>query len=312
MLVIGTFSSDLKNDIEASLSELSQHLEIRLLDKQTRIEDYDIKLLEDLDGIITKRLTNKECVRLTNLSFIIVPMTGLDGLDEEILNNENITIYNMHSIAPYIAERGMGILMTLAGKIHTQDKYLKEGIWNRGGDSNRWLTLRDKKVGIYGYGHIGKSFEKMIRTFTSNIYVIDRQKEYSEQVYLVNNLEELTKEADVLFIAVPGNNGTKGTIGEHELNNLKDGLVINVGRGSVVDQEALYEALRDEVIAGYGSDVWYNYPSKNSETCMVSDEELERFEHVVMTPHNAWNHDHKDGLILNEMIDYIRQLVSNQ
>ncbi len=74
---------------------------------------------------------------------------------------------------------------------------------------------------------------------------------------------------------------------------MKDGFIINVARGKIVDQYALYDALKNGIIGGYGSDVWYNYPKRNDELMNPADVDLGEFENVVMTPHNAWNMDTK-------------------
>jgi len=309
MLKIGTFRIDIKKAIEEELDKHNNKFDIELLNKENGILGTDINILKGLEAVCTTHLTLEELELLPSLKTILVPMTGLDGIDESIVNNTSIEILSVHSTAPYIAERGMGILMTLAGKISLQSEKLKVGKWSRFGESGKWLTLRDKKVGIYGYGHIGKEFEKMIRPFSENIYTINRNKQYPNDVNLVNNLDELTKISDILFIAVPGNSQTEGSISTKELNNMKDGLIVNVGRGKVVNAKALYESLKEEEIGGYGSDVWYNYPDDYSEICFASDENLGEFEHMIMTPHNAWNHDHRDGLVVDEIVGYVKKLI---
>ncbi len=309
MIIIGTFRTDIQDTIEKRLTKYNDKYRVKLLNKKDGILHSVQDELVDINTLFTTHLTEEELRLLPNLKTIIVPMTGLDGIDESIVDSGDIQVLNAHSAAPYIAERGMGILMTLAGKIDKQSYEMKQGQWNGRNESEEWFSLRDKKIGIYGYGHIGKAFEKMMRPFTANIYTINRHKNYPKDINLVNDLNELTKISDVLFIAVPGNSTTKDTIGETELANLKDGLIVNVGRGKVVNQKALFNALENHSIKGYGSDVWYNYPKNNDKICQASDEDLGKFDHIVMTPHNAWNNDHKEELVMNEMMEHLKTLI---
>lgn len=311
MLKIGTFRADIKKAIEKQLVDQQDKFEIILLDKKKGILNAQQDEVLEIEALFTTHLSLEELKLLPKLKTILVPMTGLDGLDEQIVDDGKIRIINAHSLAPYIAERGMGILMTLAGRIHTQNISLKKGVWNREGDDGKWLTLRNKKIGIYGYGYIGKEFEKMIRPFSSDIYVINREKEYPKSIHVVKDIGELTKVCDILFIAVPGNSQTQDTINVDEINNLKNGLIVNVGRGKVVNQRALYQGLKNGSLLGYGSDVWYNYPKSKYDLCFPSDEDLSEFDQVVMTPHNAWNHDHSHGLVINEMVNHVKNMLND-
>lgn len=310
MLVIGTFRKGIKEGLESLLIDYKDKFSIRLLDAKLGISNIEEDELNDLDTLITTSLTEEELMKLPKLRNIIVPKTGLDDIDESIVDNDFITILNSHNSAPYIAERALGLLMTLAGRIGVFDSRLKKGKWNIKGDSNTWTTLRNKKVGIYGYGHIGKEFEKMIRPFTSDLYTINRHKDYPSNLKLLEDINELTKVCDIVLVAVPGNSSTENTIGANELANLDGGLLVNVGRGRVIHEKSLFEALESGKLLGYASDVWFKYPEESFELCHPSSYELNKFENVVMTPHNAWNHDDKKGLGLEEMSKQVKSLIS--
>jgi len=331
MIVIATFSSSIKKYIDQYYSdrsinqktkkdenihlgindevEVEDEVEVIILDIKTGIKNLVPEVLNSINILISYELSNSEADLLKDLKAVIVPMTGLEGYDEDYFKARSIPIYNSHCNAPYVAERGMGILMTLAGKIIVHSNSLKKGNWIRSGEAGRWTTLRNKKIGIYGYGHIGKAFEQMVLPFSSEIYIINRHKQHPSYLNQVDNLEDLTKQVDILFIAVPGNKHTFNTIGINELRHMKNGFVINVGRGPVVNQEALLEVLEDHSLAGYGSDVWYNYPEKN-EKLNPSDVDLSRFEHVVMTPHNAWNFDGPKNLVKEEIVEHLKLIMS--
>ena len=317
MILEATYSKKLKVYLDEHMDKISKVLqldgseliELCLLDPKVKLSLIDTIDVQNIQILITSKLNQEQFKELPNLKGIIVPMTGLDGFDESIINNHSIKILNAHSLAFFVAERAMGIAMTLLGKIASQSQLLKEGIWMRGEESGKWTSLKNKKIGIYGYGAIGKALVKMLKPFDPEFYIINRHKEYEKELHLVKDLEELTKISDILFICVPDNSDTRNSISTKEFHNMKDGFIINVGRGKVVDQNALFDALNREELKGYGSDVWYNYPEKANETTRPSDVAIETFDNVVMTPHNSWNFDERKDLVEEEVVEHLLELV---
>lgn len=236
-------------------------------------------------------------------------MTGLDNFEKSVVEADNIKIANAHSLAPFVAERAVGIAMTLLGKIHTQDSDLKQGIWSRSGDQNQWMSLRNKKIGIYGYGVIGQEIENLLKPYHPEIFIIDRKKNYNKNLHLVKDLEELATRSEILFIAVPRSEETEGTVDQGIFLKMQGGYIINVGRGAVVNEKDLFEALSYQIIKGYGSDVWFNYPDKEHTEVRVSSFDLSQFDTIVMTPHNSWNTDEQGTFVEDEVIKNILKLV---
>lgn len=316
-IVIGTFSQKLQSYIEENFNrikalkgdERSIEIVVKLFDKNVDILKSEPEFLEDIEILVTYKLTCAQLMCFPKLKGIVVPMTGLDNFEKSVLEVDGIQIANAHSLAPFVAERAVGIAMTLLGKIHMQDSDLKQGIWSRAGNQNQWTSLRNKKIGIYGYGVIGQEIEKLLKPYHPEIYIIDRKKAYSKNLHLVDDLEELATQSEILFIAVPRNEETEGTVNQAIFEKLRGGHVINVGRGAVVNEQDLFEALRNQVIHGYGSDVWFNYPDKEHKEVPVSAYDLSQFESVVMTPHNSWNTDEQGTLVHDEVIENILKLV---
>lgn len=263
----------------------------------------------DINGVVTYRLEDEQLDRLPNLKVVLVPKTGLEDFNLKLMEAKGIAVINAHGKAQFIAERGFAIMMTLLGNIIKHNQGIKEGCWYRSGFEGQWTTFFDKKVGIYGYGHIGKAFHKMILPFTQQIYTINRNKDYPEDIKLVNSLESLSKQVDILFVSVPLNEKTENSIESNILKNMDNGFIINVGRGPVVNQKDLYVALSEGLLKGFGSDVWYNYPERNEELCFPVDFDSRKFSNLVMTPHNAWNIDIEENIIEEEMVECIRQLI---
>lgn len=287
-----------------------------LLDDQ--IKDEQLKLvhlstdskqdLESVDGLVTYRLSGEQAAAYPKLKYVFAPLTGLERFDLEYISRHRIQLFNAHAKSKYIAERGFAITMGLLGNLRQHDGSLREGQWLRVGKEGMWRTLFNRKVGIYGYGHIGQDYHKMLTPFTELIYTIDRGKSYPDDVKLVKDLEELALVSEVLFISVPLSEETKGSINDPILNLMKDGYIINVGRGKVVDSEALEKALCEKTIAGYGADVWYNYPKDGNGFMIPTPFEIKPEYPLLMTPHNGWNIDKDMDVIEHEMAGYIREV----
>jgi len=313
LLTIGTFSQHYKDYLDENFylikekigDQQSIEIVVKVLDMKKSILENDQKQFEDIDLLITHRLTQAELSYFSNLKGIAVPMTGLDNFEKSVLETEGLHIANVHCLAPFVAERAVGIAMTLLGKIHTQDRDLKQRNWGSSTEQSQWTSFRNKKIGIYGYGAIGKEIENLLKPYHSEFYIIDRNKHYANELHLVRDLNELAASCDILFIAVPRSEETEGTVNAEILNTMQDGFIINVGRGAVVNEEDLYQALVNKTIKGYGSDVWFNYPDKEHKEVHVSKNDLSSFDNVVMTPHNSWNMDEQKTLVDDETIENI-------
>lgn len=305
---IGVFSHELYSYIRENCREdiLSGNLILERIVK----EDFESSRIDGFEGIVTSRLSNEQIDSMTNLKYIFVPLTGLEGFDLDYVANKNITILNTHSTAKYIAERGFSILLALLGRIPEQHGALVLHKWMRSGEEGQWTTLYNKAIGIYGYGYIGNAFHQLIKPFGCKVYTIDRDKDY-EDVIVVKDLYELARSCDILFISVPANQKTIETVDKTIFKEMKDGYVINIARGKIVNQTDLAEALINNQINGYGSDVWYNYPESNEELCNPMDHELLDCDKLVMTPHNAWNTDEKKEIVQEEIVFNIKRCLQN-
>ena len=224
---------------------------------------------------------------LPSHEIIIVPFTGLNQIDLEFVKSKGIRVFNTQAHSRYVAERALALLLTLLGKITVLDKDLRNGFWAHRNNQQRtpWTSLFDKKVGFFGYGAINQHLHQLLKPFNIEAFIIDRGKDYRD-VQKVKDLEALAKVSDIIIIAAPLNNDTEGVFDQAILTAMKDSYLINVGRGPIVDERALYEALKNQVLSGFASDVWFNYPSGDDHQ-LPSNYPLEGFANVVMTPHNG-------------------------
>jgi len=218
---------------------------------------------------------------------ILVPFTGLNGLDLTFIKSKKIKVFNTQAHSRYVAERALALSLTLLGQILPLDPRLRQGDWSNRNNENRmpWVSLFEKRIGFFGYGAINQALHQLLNPFKVKVTIINRGKAY-EEVETVNDLAELVKQSDIVVIAAPLNKETEGIFDQKILSQMKDKFLINVGRGPLVDEAALYEALKTHTLKGFASDVWFDYP-KGNESKNPSITPLESFQNVVMTPHNG-------------------------
>ncbi len=158
-----------------------------------------------------------------------------------------------------------------------------------------------KTLGIIGYGHIGREAAKRAKAFGMRILACGRRAqagdEYCESVRAAEKLDDVLSASDFVLIALPLNNTTRGYINEARLQAMKpSAVIINVARGAVIDEAALYAALKSRTIGGAVLDVWYRYPQQGQTRGPVPwNHPFHELDNVILTPHaSGWT----DGLML--------------
>jgi phosphoglycerate dehydrogenase-like enzyme len=176
------------------------------------------------------------------------------------------------------------------------DHALRNGDWGPRNQLNPSVLLNGKTALVLGFGAIGRWVGRACWGLGMHVWGVRRSPgtpdglDYAAQVFTVGALPNLLPQTDVLLVTLPGTPQTAGMIGEAELRSMPPGgLVVNVGRGIVIDQAALYRALKEGHLAGAGLDVWYNYPSGEEahRHTFPSDFPFHELENVVMSPHRG-------------------------
>ncbi len=218
---------------------------------------------------------------------ILVPFTGLNGLDLDFIKSKGINVFNTQVHSRYVAERALALILTLLGHIIPFDQRLRHGDWSNRNNENRmpWGSLFEKRIGFFGYGAINQHLHQLLKPFKVKVNIINRGKDFGD-VEKVKDLDQLIKQSDIVVIAAPLNKETEGIFDSKLLSQMTDKFLINVGRGPIVDEAALYQALKTQTLKGFASDVWFDYP-KGDEFKTPSITPLESFQNVVMTPHNG-------------------------
>lgn len=252
-----------------------------------RVADKDLGLHSRVQTLVSGTYDKSIQEAFPNLKNLIIPYAGMNKVEISRIRARSINVFNTTVHCHYVAERALALTLAVMGKIVFYHDNLKNGDWSGRTEKNRisWTSLTHKKVAIYGYGTIGKEIHRLMKPFGVEVGTLDHRNRRPNDVHVFKKLEELAVWSDVFIISVPLNTQTEGRIGETMIMALKDKVLINVARGPVVDETALYEGLSDGILKGYGSDVWFQYPSVKQKKIMPSKYPIEKFDHVVMTPH---------------------------
>ncbi|MBN2081355.1 hypothetical protein JW859_04015 [bacterium] len=196
------------------------------------------------------------------------------------------------------AQHAVALLLALANKIIPHHNWMATGLWRRGDDYAQSVTLRGRRIGLMGYGDVNQKVHRFLAGFAVEFAALTRTpRDYAGAPttvagYTVEQLEAFLDAVDVLFIGVPLTSLTDGLIQREHLRRLgSQGLIVNVGRGAVVDEAGLYAALASGEIAGAALDVWYNYipepDAAGRSYPYAAEHPFHELGNVVLSPHRA-------------------------
>lgn len=244
-----------------------------------------------------------------NLRGIIIPYTGHNGIDLKEMKEKELKLFITPTRSRYVAEKAVALTLTLLGNLLNYHQLLKEGNWaERNSDSRTpWNTIQGKTIGLFGYGRIGVKIHEMFRGFGCEFYTIDRNKEYPSDMNTVKNLTNLVQMSDIIIIAAPLNETTESMFDQQLLNRMKKKYLINIGRGKIVEEEALYNALKEGRLKGYASDVWFNYPIEK-ELCHPSFYPIHELDNVVMSNHSGGYTVNTNKEVNDDLIKMLKKL----
>ena len=237
-----------------------------------------VELAYNAEGIIAGTESYSEDVinKLPNLKVISRLGVGLDNIDLKIADEKGIKVFITNSPAPAVAELILGLMLDIKRRISNQNQNLKEGKWEKKMGS----LLQGNTLGIIGLGTVGKALIRLVQGFDFIVLAYDQvkddkfQREYNVQY---TELNTLLKESDIVSLNINLTDQTKYLINKTRLKLMKsDSVLINTSRGEIVDELALYTALKNGELAGAGLDVFEQEPYSGLFT---------ELENVVLTPH---------------------------
>jgi hydroxypyruvate reductase len=216
--------------------------------------------------------------QLPALEIISVFGVGYDGIDVAAARERGVAVTNTPNVLnDEVADLALGLVLAVSRRIPQADRYVREGKW-ASGPMPLTRKVSGARLGIVGLGRIGMAIAKRAAAFDMSIAYTARREKADVAYRYFPSAATLAAEVDFLVVITPGGAGTHKLIDAAVLRALgKDGYLVNVARGSVVDEAALIEALKSGTIAGAALDVFENEPNVPAE--------LRAMENVVLTPH---------------------------
>lgn len=202
--------------------------------------------------------------RMPGLKIVANFGVGYDSIDVATAAGRGVIVTNTPDVlTEEVADTALGLLISTAREFYSAEKWLRDGRWGKEGDYR--LTpgsLRERKVGIVGLGRIGKAIAKRCEAFGLPVSYYGRSRQADVGYRHYADLVALARNVDTLIVATPGGAATRNIINAQVLDALgPKGILVNVARGSVVDEPALIAALKQKRILGAGLDVFMNEPN---------------------------------------------------
>ncbi len=253
----------------------------------------DEELIGQAELIIASRISQETLEKAVTLKAVIAPMAGVDQLPLDYLAAKKIRVANVHGNAESVAERTVGLILAWYGNIIPYHLDLRKDRWHafwlgRGVDDT-WESVSGKRCTILGAGAIGLEIARRMRAFSTHITGYKRKQlesipeEYDEMVY---DIDEALGKGEIIISVLPSTPSTVGVINAERLSNMSGKVLVNVGRGDVIDEEALYSALHNGTLRGAALDCWYSYPDEGKDVA-PSRFPFKDLPNVIMSPHVA-------------------------
>ena len=227
----------------------------------------------------------------------MIPWSGVPKRTRALMSEfPEVAVHNLHHNAPQVAEMAVALLLAAAKWVLPMDASLRRSDWSPRYEESPIVMLGGRNALVLGYGAIGHLVARLLRGLGMTVDGVRRGEagpgdaDGPDHVYPAEELDALLPRADALMVCLPLTDETAGVIGERELALMPErAILVNVGRGPVVDEGALYRALRDGTLHAAGLDVWYNYPTdeEGRTDTRPSEHPFHELDNVVMSPHRG-------------------------
>ena len=242
----------------------------------------------DATVLVGSRISTETLRSRPSLRTVIVPWAGIPaGLTDGIRDAErdDIAIRNVHHNAPSAAETAVALLLAAARGIHSLDPDLRGHDWRQRYEPRPSRRLEGRRAVILGRGEIGGRIARALEGLGMTVDMVGRPP--SGGRWNAEELAGIAADADALLVAVPASPETRGIVDATVLDAVPDAIVVNVGRAMVIDEDALFERLRDRRLFAAGLDVWWKVPDTEADRASTppASRPFHELDNVVMTPH---------------------------
>ena len=265
-----------------------------------KISNYNIVIVRSRTTI-TKEMIDKA----DNCKIIARVGVGLDNVDQESAKAKNIRVINaVEGAMNAVAELVLGLMLSLARQTTRGDRAIRNEKWLK--KELKGTELRGKYLGIIGLGNIGKRLGRLARALNMNIIgydIVPIDEEFSKEVGLMKaDLNTLLQSSDYISIHVPLLDSTYHLLDAQKISTMKKtAKIINTSRGGVVDENALYDALKNDTLGGAALDVFEKEPAIGNK--------LSELDNVILTPHIGAQTKEAQSLAANVIAEKIIQIL---
>ena len=285
LLDTATMGSDMEFSCIERLGECVKYENTLSGEVSERIKDADVV-------VINKVQLGREVLKeARKLKLICVFAIGYNNVDVEYCRENNIRVRNVPGYCvESVCQHTFALLFMLMENMRYYDDFVKDGSYSKSGVANHlgkpFFEIAGKKWGIIGMGAIGRAVADCAAAFGAEVCYSSISGVVRKEKYENVDLSTLLTECDIISVHAPLNEKTMHLIGEKELKMMKkSAYIVNVGRGAVIDEKALAEAIDEGIIGGAALDVFTTEPPEADSPIM----NVKNKERIVYTPHTAWS-----------------------
>lgn len=248
------------------------------------------RLLEQADVLIVwnfaQEVSAQECARLRPGTFIQLVTAGADHVPFAVLPSHVTVASNAGAYAVPMAEHALAMILALTKRLFVEHSKLRHGQFD---DTTPTRSLAGATAGIIGFGGAGQAIAHLMQAFGMRIYALNQSGTSTaptDFIGTLRDLEHVLREADVVVLTLPLTRATTGLIGVRELAWMKpDAILVDIARGALIDEEALYTHAKSHPDFGIGIDAWWIEPLRGSAFRM--DYPLLELPNILGSPHNS-------------------------
>lgn len=307
-------------------------LDLRVFEKYGEVITYPTSKTEDLQErlkdadiiLCNKTLLNRTTLKYADrLKYIGLFATGYNNVDLDYTNEKGIVVSNAGSYSTdSVAQHTFALILNYFNKIAAYSQFTAEGEWKKSETFSPFIykmgELSGKTIGIVGFGSIGRRVAEIARVFGMKVLIYSRNREKAEKAVkemfgdavilkgdiMTASLDELVSKSDVVTLHCPLNKDSEKMINRELLSRFKkEAYLVNTARGGLVDEDALREALNQDMIAGAALDVLNDEP-------MAEDCKLIGAKNITITPHIAWASFETRARLLSIVLDNLEGFMS--
>ncbi|NIJ55407.1 glycerate dehydrogenase [Dyadobacter arcticus] len=274
--------------------------------------DEILERAKDAEVLLVNKVVLSESTlsQLPKLKYIGVMATGFNNIDIAAAQKNNVTVTNVKAYGPAsVAQQTFALLLSLVNRAETHSQSVFAGDWAASQDFCYWKTplteLAGKTMGLIGLGDIGSQVAQIAQAFGMKVIAYRKHPAETKGIEMVT-LDDIFTKSDVISLHCPLTDDTREIINKHSLSQMKPtAFLLNTGRGPLVNEVDLANALKEGTIAGAGLDVLSTEPPK-------SDNPLVSAPNCVITPHVAWATFESRKRLLQMVADNLKEFMEGK